>query len=96
MSVGKPTDPQLGQAALGGTLWSVLGLFAARGTSALVQIALARLLAPEVFGVVGMAIVFTTIMGTIGDRGPWCSANGWTVLKPRCEAKIRGGKRGGN
>jgi O-antigen/teichoic acid export membrane protein len=69
MAVGKPIDPQLGQAALGGTLWSVLGLFAARGTSALVQIALARLLAPEAFGVVGMAIVFTAIMGTVGDLG---------------------------
>lgn len=46
-----------------------LGLLAARGMGYIVQLILARLLLPQAFGLIGMATVFTSLIGTIGDLG---------------------------
>jgi len=62
-------NPPIGSRIASATVWAALGLLAARGTSYLVQLILARLLFPEAFGLIGMAVVFTSLIGTIGDLG---------------------------
>jgi len=44
-------------------------MLSSQGISFLIRLILARLLIPEYFGIVGMAIVFTSLFSTIGDLG---------------------------
>lgn len=50
-------------------LWDFAGTFAAQGISFIISIFLARLLAPEEFGVVAMAMVFIAVFQTFADFG---------------------------
>lgn len=61
--------PSIGRRIAAGAVWVALGLLAARGIGYVVQLVLARLLFPEAFGLIGMATVFTALIGSIGDLG---------------------------
>lgn len=50
-------------------LWDLLGTFSTQGVSFIVSIFLARLLSPEDFGLVGMALVFIGISQILSDLG---------------------------
>ncbi|HRY82217.1 MAG TPA: lipopolysaccharide biosynthesis protein [Candidatus Moranbacteria bacterium] len=52
-----------------GITWNVFQLFADQGFSMLVKIILARLLLPEHFGIIGMAIIFSGFFSAISDAG---------------------------
>ena len=52
-----------------GVVWNVLSLLVSKGFGFFVQIILARLLVPEDFGIVGMAIVFTNLVMVVGELG---------------------------
>ncbi len=50
-------------------IWDFVGTFAVHGINFIISIFLARLLSPEEFGVVAMAMVFITIFQTFADFG---------------------------
>lgn len=52
-----------------GLLWSFADIFATQGIQFIVLMILARLLAPEYFGLIGMVAVFITICNSIIDSG---------------------------
>ncbi|MFO1442630.1 lipopolysaccharide biosynthesis protein [Bacillus sp. Bva_UNVM-123] len=52
-----------------GLLWSFADIFASQGIQFIVLMVLARLLAPEYFGLIGMVAVFITIGNSIIDSG---------------------------
>jgi PST family polysaccharide transporter len=54
---------------LGNVLWAFAGTAGARLASLAGLVALARILAPEDFGLVAFALVFTTYIETVGDLG---------------------------
>jgi teichuronic acid exporter len=66
-----PDDPtqSLGTRATNGILWSAFERFGQQGVSFLVQIVLARLLAPEQFGLIAMVAVFVALCQGIADAG---------------------------
>jgi O-antigen/teichoic acid export membrane protein len=55
--------------AISGASWSLLGKILQQGTQFIIGIILARLLVPEVYGLVGMAMVFITISYVFIDSG---------------------------
>lgn len=59
----------LRQSATSGVVWSAFERFGQQGAVFLVQIVLARLLAPEQFGFIAMVAVFITLSGIIADAG---------------------------
>lgn len=52
-----------------GTIWSAADAFLGQGVSFVVGIILARLLSPEEYGLVGIVLIFTTILSGIVDSG---------------------------
>lgn len=62
-------DNSLGGRATSGILWSAFERFGQQGLSFLVQIVLARLLAPEQFGLIAMVAVFVALCQGIADAG---------------------------
>lgn len=54
---------------ISGTLWSSFNLVVSRGLQFVVYLILARLLLPEHFGIVGMAVVFTSVISVLGEMG---------------------------
>ena len=52
-----------------GTFWSATDSFLGQGVLFLVGIVLARLLSPEEYGLIGIVIIFTTVMTAIMDSG---------------------------
>lgn len=52
-----------------GTFWSAADAFLGQGVLFLVGIVLARLLSPEEYGLIGIVIIFTTVMAAIMDSG---------------------------
>ena len=52
-----------------GTFWSATDAFLGQGVLFLVGIVLARLLSPEEYGLIGIVIIFTTVMMGIMDSG---------------------------
>lgn len=62
-------NASLNSRALKGLFWSFTGLFANQGIQFLMLMILARMLAPEDFGLIGMIIVFITISNSIVDSG---------------------------
>ncbi|CAM4010548.1 lipopolysaccharide biosynthesis protein [Alkalicoccus chagannorensis] len=52
-----------------GLLWNSIMVMVSQGSSILVKLILARLLVPEYFGLVGMAVVFTGLFKVINDSG---------------------------
>ena len=63
-----PTE-SLGSRATNGILWSAFERFGQQGVSFFVQIVLARLLAPEQFGLIAMVAVFVALCQGIADAG---------------------------
>lgn len=55
--------------ALSGLMWRFLERFGAQGVTFVVSIILARLLDPEVYGIVAIVTVFTTILNVFIDSG---------------------------
>ena len=55
--------------ALTGVVWSALERYSVQGVHFIVSIVLARLLAPEDFGMIAIVMVFTTIFQTINEAG---------------------------
>lgn len=55
--------------ALNAIGWDFLGVFATQGVNFIVSIFLARLLTPEDFGLIGMAMVFIVVFQTMADLG---------------------------
>lgn len=54
---------------LSGTLWNTVSLFITKGIQILVQLLLTRLLSPKDYGLVGMAVVFTSIVTVLSELG---------------------------
>ena len=52
-----------------GLVWSFIDLFASQGIQFIVLMILARLLAPEFFGLIGMVVVFIAISNSLIDSG---------------------------
>lgn len=71
-------DPgTLGRAAGRGAAWALLSTVLARSISLLALAVLARLLTPEDFGVVALALVFITYAETVGDLGAGAALIYW-------------------
>ncbi|TPE42518.1 lipopolysaccharide biosynthesis protein [Pontibacter mangrovi] len=54
---------------LSGLKWNTLSVLATRGTDFGVKLLLARLLLPEAFGLVGMAMIITSFLEVVSDMG---------------------------
>lgn len=52
-----------------GTIWSAADAFLGQGVSFIVGIVLARLLSPEEYGLIGIVLIFTTILTGVVDSG---------------------------
>lgn len=52
-----------------GTIWSTVDAFLGQGVSFLVGIILARLLSPEEYGMIGICLIFNTVLNGIVDSG---------------------------
>lgn len=63
------TDQSIGKKALNGMLWSSGGSFAFQFVRILTQIILARLLWPEAFGMVALAMAFVSVANYLIDNG---------------------------
>ena len=63
----------LEQKLIGGVKWSGLSQFIRIGTQTITSVILARLLLPEDFGLLGMALVFVGLVAIFNDMGI-CSA----------------------
>lgn len=57
------------QKTIGGVKWSGISQFMRMGTQAITSVILARLLLPEDFGLLGMALVFTGLVAIFNDMG---------------------------
>jgi len=66
---GSAEAVNLAQKATKGVMWSGASQFAIQGLQLIVKVILARLLFPEAFGVLGMALIFTAFVQTINDLG---------------------------
>jgi len=62
-----PTE--LRRKAISGVLWSAIERFSQQAVSFIIQLILARLLAPEEFGLIAMVAVFIAISGVLIDAG---------------------------
>lgn len=52
-----------------GTAWSAADAFLGQGVTFLVGIVLARMLSPDEYGLIGICLVFTTVLNGIVDSG---------------------------
>ena len=52
-----------------GTAWSAADAFLGQGVTFLVGIVLARLLSPDEYGLIGICLIFTTVLNGIVDSG---------------------------
>lgn len=64
-----PLGESVREKAAAGMIWQLLERFGARGVSLVVTIVLARLLDPEVYGLVAMATVFTGLLEPLINSG---------------------------
>ncbi len=54
---------------INGTFWSAADAFLGQGVTFIVGIVLARLLSPAEYGLIGIVLIFTTILGGVVDSG---------------------------
>ena len=59
----------LEQKTIGGVKWSGISQFMRIGTQGISSVILARLLLPEDFGLLGIALVFIGLVGIFNDMG---------------------------
>lgn len=62
-------DQSLKEKTVKGTIWSAADTFLGHGVTFLVGIVLARLLSPAEYGLIGLVLIFTTILGGVVDSG---------------------------
>lgn len=62
-------EESLRSRTLKGTFWSAADAFLGQGVSFLVGIVLARLLSPDEYGLIGICLIFTTVLNGIVDSG---------------------------
>lgn len=62
-------DGNIRNKAASGIIWQLLERFGARGVSLVVTIILARLLEPEVYGIIALATVFTSLLEPLINSG---------------------------
>lgn len=67
----------LARRTVGGVLWSIFSTAAGKGLSFVSLVVLARLLAPEEFGLFAFAILFLTYLDTVGDLGTGMALIHW-------------------
>lgn len=63
------SEPSLRNKTIKGVGWSAADAFLGQGITFLVGIVLARLLSPEEYGMIGICLIFTTILNGIVDSG---------------------------
>ena len=63
-----PTE-SLKNTTINGTIWSAADAFLGQGVSFIVGIILARLLSPDEYGLVGICLIFNTILNGVVDSG---------------------------
>lgn len=63
------SEPSLRNKTIKGTFWSAADAFLGQGITFVVGIVLARLLSPEEYGMIGICLIFTTILNGIVDSG---------------------------
>lgn len=63
------SEPSLKDKTIKGTFWSAADAFLGQGITFVVGIILARLLSPEEYGMIGICLIFTTILNGIVDSG---------------------------
>lgn len=63
------SEPSLRNKTIKGTFWSAADAFLGQGITFVVGIVLARLLSPEEYGMIGVCLIFTTILNGIVDSG---------------------------
>ncbi len=66
------------------TAWSFLGIFASQIINIITNVVLARVLAPDIFGVLGMAIVFSGLIFVIQETG----LNSYLIYKKDCDDSV--------
>lgn len=52
-----------------GTMWSAADAFLGQGVTFLVGLILARLLSPDEYGLIGICLIFTTVLNGVVDSG---------------------------
>ena len=62
-------EKSLKEKTVKGTIWSAADAFLGQGVSFIVGIVLARLLSPEEYGLIGIVLIFTTILTGVVDSG---------------------------
>ena len=62
-------DDSLRSKTVKGTIWSAADAFLGQGITFVVGLVLARLLSPEEYGLIGICLIFTTILNGIVDSG---------------------------
>ena len=63
------SESSLRNKTIKGTFWSAADAFLGQGITFVVGIVLARLLSPEEYGMIGICLIFTTILNGIVDSG---------------------------
>ena len=63
------SEPSLRNKTIKGVGWSAADAFLGQGITFLVGIVLARLLSPEEYGLIGVCLIFTTVLNGIVDSG---------------------------
>ena len=63
------SEPSLKNKTIRGVGWSAADAFLGQGITFLVGIVLARLLSPEEYGLIGICLIFTTVLNGIVDSG---------------------------
>lgn len=67
--MSKMSESSLRNKTIKGTFWSAADAFLGQGITFVVGIVLARLLSPEEYGMIGICLIFTTILNGIVDSG---------------------------
>lgn len=62
-------EASLKEKTIKGTFWSAADAFLGQGVSFLVGIVLARLLTPDEYGLIGIVLIFTTVLNSVVDSG---------------------------
>ena len=62
-------DQSLKEKTVKGTFWSAADAFLGQGVTFIVGIVLARLLTPDEYGLIGICIIFNTVLNGIVDSG---------------------------
>ena len=60
-------DESLKSKTVKGTVWSALDAFLGQGVTFIVGIVLARLLTPDEYGLIGICLIFNTVLNGIVD-----------------------------